>query len=65
MTTPRCDKHIGEPFQTRCMDCDLLANAAPRHTKPVRYIPGSRCEMHYGYPLPCDLCWRLAMETSE
>ena len=57
----RCDQHVGEAFRVRCDRCDWLAEHEMR--KPVRYLPDSKCELHDGYPLPCDLCWRL--ETQD
>lgn len=57
----RCETHIGEVFRVRCETCDWLADHELR--RPVRYLPDTQCELHYGYPLPCDLCWRL--ETAD
>lgn len=59
----RCTEHVGEAFRVRCPRCDWLADHQRR--RPTHYIPGSKCELHDGYPLPCDLCWRLETEESR
>lgn len=59
----RCDSHVGEVFRVRCADCDQAdIEATPA---PTAYIPGSNCPHHDGYPMPCDLCWRLHHAAAE
>lgn len=57
----RCDRHVGEVFQVRCLDCDHLTLEAAAHrteARLTRYTPGTECTVHPGYPLPCDRCAR-------
>jgi hypothetical protein len=61
----RCDKHVGEVFPPRCNDCvtaqaDDVCQTDTTRRAPKRYIPGSECPLHRGYPMPCDRCERDA-----
>ena len=58
----RCDRHVGEVFPVRCIDCNRLRCACvPR----IGCLPGTECARHAGYPLPCARCLREADEAAE
>lgn len=61
----RCENHVGEPYAPRCASCDREGTHAPSAPCALpqrriykRYIPGSECPLHRGYPVPCDACER-------
>ena len=67
----RCERHVGEVFPPRCVDCDksVTGGDATDRQETARlggvigragYIPGSECHLHANYPLPCDRCKREA-----
>jgi hypothetical protein len=61
-TGERCDRHVGEVFPVRCIDCERLRRArGPR----IGYVPGTECARHAGYPLPCARCSREAEEAAD
>jgi hypothetical protein len=57
----RCDAHIGEAFPPRCAACaaEAARNSTVRATVRLGFIPGSACDLHLNYPLPCALCARI------
>ena len=57
----RCDRHIGDAFPPRCGACQGLSVEYAQLNIAVRYIPGSDCLEHPGYPLPCDHCKRVRL----
>jgi len=58
----RCEEHVGEVFPPRCSECDTTAaSSRPR----LGFIPGTECDQHPGYPMPCARCERDAAERSE
>jgi hypothetical protein len=52
----RCDRHVGEVFPPRCLDCERLNHHDPKPR--TGYLPNSECPKHKYYPLPCDRCER-------
>jgi hypothetical protein len=56
-----CERHIGDAHAPRCADCnqaEVVAAAERVDALLVRYVPGSHCPLHPGYPLPCNACAR-------
>jgi hypothetical protein len=70
-TTPTafCEQHVGEAHSNpRCPECDqaeVIAAAAQVQARLVRYIPGTECERHGGYPIPCHACARDVLKSSR
>jgi hypothetical protein len=61
-----CDRHIGDEHPPRCADCDqaeVIAAAERVDALLVRYIPGSHCELHPDYPMPCNRCARDVLDA--
>ena len=66
----RCESHVGEVYPPRCSECDSATGGdAIDRQETARlgavigragYIPGSECQLHENYPLPCDRCKRDA-----
>lgn len=75
----RCDDHVGEVFPPRCDECAALNEA--EHGSDERglhtlqtpdgqvarlgLLPGTECDLHPAYPLPCARCARDAAEHHE
>ena len=54
----RCERHIGEVFPPRCIDCATIDSDSPP-VQVARYVPFSECSTHRGWPMPCGRCKSL------
>lgn len=64
----RCERHVGEAFPPRCYDCTALAADTlplPTDPPPVGVYSSTECEIHAGYFLPCEKCFRVELEPSR
>ena len=57
----RCDAHVGDAHAPRCADCEAESAlaVAVRPVGRLGFVPGSSCQLHPDYPLPCGLCARI------
>lgn len=62
----RCETHAGEVFPPRCEECAEAEEEFRRdHPAAKIYVPGSECELHSDYPMPCDRCERDARQMHQ
>lgn len=55
---PRCDRHVGEVFPPRCVDCEQEIDSEPGTRSRFGVYSQVVCPFHPGYFIPCDRCAR-------
>lgn len=63
-TPARCDRHVGEVYPGRCINCDAAQPDEPARPPAIGVYSSEECLMHEGYYLPCESCWRAEHEFS-